>query len=85
VDVDEVESAAAMKDDELPAVNESLGRFSLHAPQKAELVKLQYFAGVGLREAGQVLGISEPTSERWWTYSKTWLQAIQETRGPAKR
>jgi len=85
LNVDEVEIAAPMQEDELLAVNEALDRFSQHAPQKAELVKLRYFAGFGLKEAGQVLGISEPTAVRWWTYSKTWLyQAIQETRGPAK-
>ena len=85
VDVEEVEIAAPMKDDELLAVNEALERFSQHAPQKAELVKLRYFTGMGLKEAGQVLGISEPTAVRWWTYSKTWLyQAIQESRRPAK-
>jgi len=85
LDVDEVEIAAPMQEDELLAVNEALDRFSQHAPQKAELVKLRYFAGFGLKEAGQVLGISEPTAVRWWTYSKTWLyQAIRETRGPAK-
>ena len=85
VDVDEVEIIAPMKDDELLAVNDALDRFSQHAPQKAELVKLRYFAGMGLKEAGQVLGISEPTAVRWWTYSKTWLyQAIREANGPAK-
>ena len=78
VDVDEVEITAPMKDDELLAVHEVLDRFSQHAPQKAELVKLRYFAGMGLKEAGQVLGISEPTAVRWWVYSKTWLyQAIR--------
>ncbi len=85
LDVNEVEIAAPMKDDELLAVNEALDRFSQHAPQKAELVKLRYFAGMGLKEAGEVLGISEPTAVRWWTYAKTWLyQAIQEGRRPAK-
>jgi len=79
LDLDEAEIAAPMKDDELLAVNEVLDRFSQHAPQKAELVKLRYFAGMGLKEAGQVLGISEPTAVRWWVYAKTWLyQAIQD-------
>jgi RNA polymerase sigma factor (TIGR02999 family) len=77
--IEEVEIAAPCQDDELLAVNEALDRFRQHAPQKAELVKLRYFAGMGLKEAGQVLGISEPTAVRWWTYSKTWLyQAIQK-------
>lgn len=41
-----IEIAAPMKDDELPAVNDALERLSQHAPQKAELVKLRYFAGL---------------------------------------
>ncbi|HAB15854.1 MAG TPA: sigma-70 family RNA polymerase sigma factor [Verrucomicrobiota bacterium] len=83
LDVDEVEIAAPLQEDELLAVNEVLDRFAMHAPQKAELVKLRYFGGLGLKEAGQVLGISEPTAVRWWTYAKTWLyQAIQESRRP---
>ncbi len=85
LDLGEVEIPAPMKDDELLAVNEALDQFSQHAPQKAELVKLRYFAGMDLREAGQVLGISEPTAVRWWTYSKTWLyHTIQENRKTAK-
>jgi RNA polymerase sigma factor (TIGR02999 family) len=84
LDVDEVEIAAPMQEDELLAVNEALERFTQHAPQKAELVKLRYFAGMGLKEASQVLGVSEPTAVRWWTYSKTWLyQAIRESKNRA--
>lgn len=83
--LDEVEIAAPVKDDELLAVNEVLDRFAAREPQKAELIKLRYFGGMGLKEAGQVLGISEPTAVRWWTYSKTWLyQAIQESREPSR-
>jgi RNA polymerase sigma factor (TIGR02999 family) len=86
LDIEGVEIAAPLKDDELLAVNEALERFSQHAPQKAELVKLRYFAGMGLKEAGDVLGISEPTAVRWWTYSKTWLyQAIKQGSTPAPR
>jgi RNA polymerase sigma factor (TIGR02999 family) len=78
VAIEDVEIEAPCQDGELLAVNEVLERFGQHAPQKAELVKLRYFAGMGLKEAGQVLGISEPTAVRWWTYSKTWLyQEIQ--------
>ena len=84
-DLEEVEIATPSQDSELLAVNEVLDQFASHEPQKAKLVKLRYFAGMGLKEAGQVLGISEPTAVRWWTYSKSWLyQAIQTTRKAAK-
>lgn len=83
-DIDEVDIAIPCQEDELLAVNDVLDRFGRHAPEKAELVKLRYFGGLSLKEAGQALGISEPTAVRWWIYSKTWLyQAIQETRGKA--
>ncbi len=79
LDLDDLEIAAPVKEDELFAVHEALDRFSAHAPDKAELVKLRYFAGMGLKEAGQLLGVSEPTAVRWWNYSKAWLyQAIRD-------
>ncbi len=80
-DLNEVEIAAPVQNDELLAIHEALDQFAAQEPRKAELVKLRYFGGMGLKEAGEVLGISEPTAVRWWTYSKTWLfQAIQSTR-----
>ncbi len=86
LDLEEVELAVPVADDELLAVHEALDRFSQHAPQKAEFVKLRYFAGMELKEAARILGISETTAVRWWTYSKAWLfQAIQEDRKRAAR
>jgi RNA polymerase sigma factor (TIGR02999 family) len=73
VDVDEVEIAAPVQDDELLAVNDALDKFaSLDAP-KAELVKLRFFAGLTLEQAAAVLGVSEPTAKRWWAYARAWL------------
>jgi len=85
-DIEEVEIAMPSQDNELLAVHELLDRFAAQEPQKAELVKLRYFAGLSLKAAGQVLGISEPTAVRWWTYSKTWLyQALQESDASPKK
>jgi RNA polymerase sigma factor (TIGR02999 family) len=84
-DLEKVEIAAPSQDNELLVVHELLDRFAAQEPQKAELVKLRYFAGLSLKAAGQVLGISEPTAVRWWIYSKTWLyQALQETEAPGR-
>ena len=73
VDVEEIDVAAELKEDELLAVNESLERFAAHEKEKAELVKLRYFAGLTITEAAEALGISEPTAKRWWTYARAWL------------
>ena len=41
----------------------------------AELVKLHYFGGFTLEEAGEMLGMSRATAYRTWTYARTWLRA----------
>lgn len=73
LDIQDVEVAADAKDEELMAVHEALDKFAAQDAQKAELVKLRYFAGLTIEEAAQVLGISEPTAKRRWAYSRAWL------------
>ncbi len=74
VSLDEAELAATLDNDNvLLAVNEALEKFAVSEPQKAELVKLRYFAGLTLDDAARTLDISEPTAKRWWAYAKAWL------------
>ena len=72
-DVDEIQIAAPVPDDELLAVHEALDRLAAHDAQKAELVKLRYFAGLSIEETAVALGISERTAKRHWTYARAWL------------
>ena len=71
--VDGLEIAAPAEDCELFEVHESLDRFAALHPQKAELVKLRYFAGLTLPEAAEVLGLSTATAERHWALARVWL------------
>ena len=73
VDVDDVEIAAPAQEDELIAVHETIDQLAAHDAQKAELVKLRYFAGLTIEEAAEVLGISAPTAKRYWSYARAWL------------
>jgi len=73
VDIGDVEIVAKAPDDELMAVHEALDKFAAHDAQKAELVKLRYFAGLTLDEAAGVLDISLATAKRYWAYSRAWL------------
>jgi RNA polymerase sigma factor (TIGR02999 family) len=61
--------------DELLALDEALAQLTHEEPAKAELVKLHYFAGLTLEEAGKVLGISHRTAKRYWAYARAWLYA----------
>lgn len=77
-----VEIAEQPPADELLAVHEALDDFAAFDPRKAELVKLRYFVGLTLEEAAGVLGISERTAKRDWTFAKAWLaDAIRRSSG----
>lgn len=63
--------------DECPAelieLDEALERFAAFDAQKAELVKLRFFAGLTLKQAAGLLGISLSTAERHWSFARAWL------------
>jgi RNA polymerase sigma factor (TIGR02999 family) len=58
---------------DLLALDAALVDFAAEAPEKAELVKLRYFAGLSEQAAADVLGISRATAARHWAYAKAWL------------
>ena len=60
-------------DEQVLAVHDALEKFASEDPQKAELVKLRYFAGLSVDEAAEVLGVSAATVNRWWVYARAWL------------
>lgn len=74
IDLNEGLSLSQAADDEdLLALDEALTKLSKEEPAKAELVKLHFFAGLTLEEAGKILGISHRTAKRHWAYARAWL------------
>ena len=71
-------AVAADPESMLPALDEALTRLAATEPVKAELVKLRFFAGMTIPEAAQVLGISEATAQRYWTFARVWLYCALE-------
>ena len=60
--------------DQLLALEQALEKLTAEAPQKADLVRLRYFAGLSHQEAAQALGISRATADRHWAYAKSFLR-----------
>ena len=73
VDLDADEMPIEIPAVDLLALDEALDRWAAEDPQKAELVKLRFFAGLGEQEAAEVLGISRATAARHWAYARAWL------------
>jgi RNA polymerase sigma factor (TIGR02999 family) len=59
--------------DDLLALDEALAELAETASEKAEVVKLRYFAGLTLAQAAEVMNISPATAKRHWVYAKAWL------------
>lgn len=75
VDIQEVEIAAVAADDELLAVHDVLDRLAAEEPQRAQVAKMRYFAGLTFEEVAEVLGISVATAKRHWAFARAWLYA----------
>jgi RNA polymerase sigma factor (sigma-70 family) len=73
VDFDQATSASEDPHEMVLALNDALDRLALESPQKAEVVKLRYFAGMQHAETARALGISEITVRRHWKYARAWL------------
>ena len=61
-------------DGRLLELDDAISKLAEVAPMKAELIKLRYFAGCSIRDAAKMLGISTATADRYWAFSRAWLQ-----------
>jgi RNA polymerase sigma factor (TIGR02999 family) len=75
LDLEHVTLATEDSDDTVLAIHEAIEKLARESPQKAKIVTLRYFTGLEHAEIAQVLGVSEPTVRRHWTYARSWLYA----------
>jgi RNA polymerase sigma factor (TIGR02999 family) len=73
LDIDDVDPAMTADDARVLMLNDALEKLAVEEPEKAELVKLRFFAGLSLEEAAKTLGIAERTARRWWDYARASL------------
>ncbi len=65
--------ATSASPEDLLSVDEALSELSTQHPEKAELVKLRFFAGLTVPEAAEAMGVSLSTADRYWSYARAWL------------
>jgi RNA polymerase sigma factor (TIGR02999 family) len=73
VDLDQVDVAVESDDQTLLLVDEALDRLSALHPTAAAFVKLRYFVGLRHQEIAELMGLSERSSKRLWTFARAWL------------
>jgi RNA polymerase sigma factor (TIGR02999 family) len=59
--------------EDILALDEALEKLTATDRQAGELVRLRYFAGLTIKEAAEVLGVSSRTADARWAYARAWL------------
>jgi RNA polymerase sigma factor (TIGR02999 family) len=79
LDIADFEIVAAVPDDKILLVDEALERLQQENPEIARVVVLKFFGGLTNQEAADIMGLTERTVRRHWTFAKAWLfQSIME-------
>jgi len=73
VELDAVELPVPGDDALVLDVHEALEKLTAEDPEKAQVVKLRFFVGLDNSEVATLLGVSEKTVRRHWTFAKAWL------------
>jgi RNA polymerase sigma factor (TIGR02999 family) len=64
--------------EELLALDAALMKLALEDPKASELVKLRFFTGLSIEQAGEMLGWSRAAAYRNWDFAKAWLRCAIE-------
>jgi RNA polymerase sigma factor (TIGR02999 family) len=73
IDLPDIAESASDDPVDLLALDEALTRLEALHPQKAQVVKLRFFAGCTLEETAQSIGIARATAQRHWAFARAWL------------
>lgn len=80
VSLEEVEASSETSQLDLMALDEAINKLAKEFPDKAEIVRLRFFAGLSHEEVGEILGVSTVTIKRHWRFARVWLhRQMQET------
>jgi RNA polymerase sigma factor (TIGR02999 family) len=73
LELEKLEIPAELKEDQLLALDDALEALSFQDKVKAQVVKLRFFVGLTNEEVAEILGLSAPTTKRYWAYARAWL------------
>lgn len=68
-----VDLAASENSQEILAVDEAVRRLEDEDALLGQIVRLRFFAGLSVADTAMVLGLSERTVMRQWTFARAWL------------
>lgn len=76
VTLDEEQLVQQESNIELLAIDEALDKLAEEDSEAAELVRLRYFAGLSVEEAGETMGLPRSTAYAHWAYAKCRIRLL---------
>ena len=74
IDLNRADLVSHAAPDDLLVLDDVLEKLARSDPGAAQLVKLRFFAGLSIEQAGELLGLSRSTAYERWTFARAWLQ-----------
>src|SRR5262245_6777257 len=73
IDLNSVNLVGRTAPDDLLELDDTLDKLGRQDAQAAELVKLRFYAGLSIEQAGASLGLSRTTAFERWAFARAWL------------
>jgi RNA polymerase sigma factor (TIGR02999 family) len=72
-DIGDVATLAGADPEQILAVDTAVERLAAKDPEAAAIVRLRFYAGLGVDEAAEALGVSPRSAARLWQYARAML------------
>jgi RNA polymerase sigma factor (TIGR02999 family) len=73
IDLNSVNLVGSTATEDLVELDDTLDKLGQQDPQAAQLVKLRYYAGLSIEQAGASLGLSRTIAFERWAFARAWL------------
>jgi RNA polymerase sigma factor (TIGR02999 family) len=82
IDLNSIDVAQRAAPDDLLELDDTLDKLAGQDPVACQIVKLRFFAGLSIEQAGEMLGLSRTTAYERWAFARAWLYSELKGQAP---
>ncbi len=82
IDLNQVDLAGRAAPDDLLELDDTLDKLAKVDPTACQVVKLRFFAGLSIDQAGTMLGLSRTAAYERWAFARAWLHSELKGQAP---
>jgi RNA polymerase sigma factor (TIGR02999 family) len=85
IDLNSIDLAQRAAPDDLLELDDTLDKLARQDPVACQIVKLRFYAGLSIDQAGEMLGLSRTTAYERWAFARAWLYSELKGQAPEAR